>query len=509
MKAAAPSTPISRTKASPERRASLRPAWAARPILVPAAACAALALACGDSAPPTQPVGRPNLPPVAAFTTNVVEGSAPLEVRFDAGASQDPDGTIAAYVWTFGDGATGSGVQVSHVYESAGSYAPTLTVTDDRGAQHTRTGAPITVESPPGTGENSISGVVWHDADADGMRDDGERTIEAMIVFLDEDGDGVRDSTEVVAVSDADGRYAFAGLDHRRPYTVTQRLTLGWTNTAPGLSGSASGPSGLAVDPAYPTAAIIGGAEAEPGEFPFQVALVGRESRSQFCGGTFIAAAWVLTAAHCVEGGVDPEAIGVLAGAHDKTVDGEVLSVSRIYIHPAFGQGQGIANDIALLQLDREYMYPRIELLGPDRVDLSAPGVMGTVIGWGLTSDGGRTSDVLKKLEAVIISNDECQTHLDDNIIDLNICAGKLGSSEATCNGDSGGPLMVPYRDRWLQVGIVSFGSSVCYQPTAFTRVSALYDYPVSYVPAERSGAVVVDWKDGLKDATVDFGNFR
>ncbi len=469
-----------------------------------------LASACGDSAPPTQPQGTPNLRPTAAFTTSVQEGSAPLEVRFDGTSSSDPDGTISAYAWTFGDGSTGSGAQVTHVYEIAGSYTPTLTVTDERGAAHTASGLPITVQSPPGTGENSITGVVWHDADADGLRGDGEHPIEAMVVFLDEDGDGERDSTDVVAVTDEEGRYSFTGLDHRLTYTVTQQLTIGWTNTAPGLPGAPGQKGAASVDaPPERTAAIIGGEEASPGEFPFQVALVGRATRGQFCGGTFIAARWVLTAAHCVAGGSDPEAVGVLAGAHHKRTEGEVLPVTRILLHPAYGQGGGIANDIALLRLDKDYMYSRIEMLTPDRLDLAAPGTMGTVIGWGLTSDRGEDSDVLKKLEAVIISNEECQTHLDDDILDSNICSGKQGSSEATCHGDSGGPLMVPYRGRWIQVGIVSFGTSVCYQPTAFARVSALIDYPREHVPVELSGSVVVAWRDGETTEVVNFGNFR
>ena len=68
---------------------------------------------------------------------------------------------------------------------------------------------------------------------------------------------------------------------------------------------------------------------------------------------------------------------------------------------------------------------------------------------------------------------------------------------------------MVPFRGRWLQVGIVSFGTTICYQPTAFARVSALVDYPIETIPPELSGSVVVDWSDGEKTAKVDFGNFR
>ena len=464
------------------------------------AATALAVAACGGDSTPTQPTGTPNLRPTAAFSVDRTDGAAPLEVRFDASASNDPDGNIVSYEWAFGDGSTGSGQTTAHTYDAAGSYTPSLTVTDNRGAAHSQNGAPITVNSPPGTGENEIAGVVWHDADADGVRDEDEQTIPAVVVFLDENEDGLRDSTEVTAVTNDDGEYIFEGLDANRSYAVTQELTIGWTNTAPGRPADSSEPE---------VAAIIGGEEAEPGEFPFQVALVTTSSRFQFCGGTFIDGDWVMTAAHCVDDVTDPDVMKVLAGAHNKLTDGELIDVERVYIHPSYATQAGISSDIALLKLSGEHMYPRIELLTPDRLDLAAPGTIATTIGWGLTSEGGQSSEVLKKLEAEIITNDECQTHLDESILDSTICAGKLGSNESICSGDSGGPLMVPYRNRWLQVGITSFGTNICYQPTAFARVSSLVDYPIGVIPPELSGSVVVDWSGGGMTAEVNFGNFR
>jgi PKD repeat protein len=53
-------------------------------------------------------------------------------VLFDASGSTD-DGQIVSYAWTFGDGATATGVRPVHAYAVAGSYGVILTVTDDRG----------------------------------------------------------------------------------------------------------------------------------------------------------------------------------------------------------------------------------------------------------------------------------------------------------------------------------------------------------------------------------------
>ncbi len=74
------------------------------------------------------------LPPVAYFTYSPPSPRVKELVTFDASASHDPDGgAIASYTWDFGDGATGSGVDVTHAYAVDGVYRVTLRVTDDEG----------------------------------------------------------------------------------------------------------------------------------------------------------------------------------------------------------------------------------------------------------------------------------------------------------------------------------------------------------------------------------------
>jgi PKD repeat protein len=89
----------------------------------------------------------PNEAPVAQASASPTTGEAPLEVSFDGSGSSDTDGTIVSYAWDFGDGATGTGAVVSHTYGAAGSYAATLTVTDDDGATATTDPITITVEA--------------------------------------------------------------------------------------------------------------------------------------------------------------------------------------------------------------------------------------------------------------------------------------------------------------------------------------------------------------------------
>lgn len=82
------------------------------------------AMFLGPGGPPP-----PNQPPTASFTSSCVN----LTCTFDASESDDADGTIVSYAWTFGDATSGSGETPSHVYAAPGGRTVTLTVTDDDG----------------------------------------------------------------------------------------------------------------------------------------------------------------------------------------------------------------------------------------------------------------------------------------------------------------------------------------------------------------------------------------
>ena len=92
--------------------------------------------------------GGGNQAPVARVLATPTSGEAPLVVQFDGLGSTDPDGTVVAYDWTFGDGQVGTGPKPSHLYDWPGVYTATLTVTDNAGATASAS-VTLTVSAPP------------------------------------------------------------------------------------------------------------------------------------------------------------------------------------------------------------------------------------------------------------------------------------------------------------------------------------------------------------------------
>lgn len=80
-----------------------------------------------------------NRAPTAALTTSIMGGMAPAVVTFDGSKSGDVNGDALTYTWDFGDGTTGTGVNVNHTYTAEGSYHVVLTVSDGELSATSRT----------------------------------------------------------------------------------------------------------------------------------------------------------------------------------------------------------------------------------------------------------------------------------------------------------------------------------------------------------------------------------
>lgn len=85
-----------------------------------------------DLGGPWQIMVAPDQSPLSAFTTTQSKSGGP--VAFNGAGSVDPDGTIASFNWTFGDGASAvGGATVKHKYAKGGTYTAGLAATDNEG----------------------------------------------------------------------------------------------------------------------------------------------------------------------------------------------------------------------------------------------------------------------------------------------------------------------------------------------------------------------------------------
>ncbi|XP_050345955.1 CLIP domain-containing serine protease HP8-like [Nymphalis io] len=245
---------------------------------------------------------------------------------------------------------------------------------------------------------------------------------------------------------------------------------------------------------------IAGGKETELDEFPWTVLLkitftFGGKRASFNCGGSLISSKYVLTAGHCLneDGGTIVD-IELTLAEYDKSqfprdcksglgerncIDNILMHAKNVILHPQYDD-ESLQNDIALIELDgyapytryiRPICIPPINVDDPEFSNLPL-----AVAGWGRI--GRYLTDIKQSTVVHLVHHDECVQSY-PYLTETQLCAaGRTG--EDTCKGDSGGPLMLLYRQNYYVVGVVSGkrADSPC-----GTSVPTLYTNVFHYVP--------------------------
>ncbi|XP_072398625.1 trypsin-1-like [Diabrotica undecimpunctata] len=217
---------------------------------------------------------------------------------------------------------------------------------------------------------------------------------------------------------------------------------------------------------------IVGGMDTDIYFYPYQLSLqyLGLHS----CGASLISPTWVLTAAHCVFGVFTPF-ISIRAGATARQTGGEVIQVKKKYMHKLYDTNT-IDYDIALLKLQEpvDPDYAEAIPLPPEGSNVKG-GDIGTIVGWGFTTENGTSSRSLRVTEIPILNQSDCKRVMGKFITDRMFCAGLVKGGKDACQGDSGGPMVVD----GVQMGIISWGSGCgeAGRPGVYTNVAVLRSY--------------------------------
>lgn len=232
-----------------------------------------------------------------------------------------------------------------------------------------------------------------------------------------------------------------------------------------------------------PNPRIVSGQASTSGQFPYYVLLLtttndtNGETRGA-CGGSLIYEQWILTAAHCV---ANAQSIEVHLGAlriMDYTEPGRIIvRTNTTFTHPHYFNI--LSNDIALVRLNEPVeSSSTIQTIRLPTTDNLPDDTSLTAIGFGKTKISAATlTPVLQHAEMHTISRAECQKTFPFLMLRQPIICARGRNLEATCVGDSGGPLAranAGQTDAPSLIGITSFGSSKGCNlglPSAFTHV--------------------------------------
>ncbi len=214
------------------------------------------------------------------------------------------------------------------------------------------------------------------------------------------------------------------------------------------------------------------------------------------CSGTLVSSNVVLTAGHC---GADestsvpnsPSGYRIVTNAVDwtDTTNAQVSEVSQVVVDPNFDPAT-LYGDASMLVLASPVTEPTIPLWASGEFDA---GTQGTIAGWGKTYSAQPSWQTVLQWAPTVLQNvDYCSNEAEALDYDYDsgseLCVVDFPYDEtATCNGDSGGPLIADdTQGDPIEIGITSVVPTDCDTTTAdfFTAVLPIEPWIESEISA-------------------------
>ncbi|KAG7386622.1 hypothetical protein PHYBOEH_008622 [Phytophthora boehmeriae] len=183
---------------------------------------------------------------------------------------------------------------------------------------------------------------------------------------------------------------------------------------------------------------IVGGDVVPANTKTYTTGLRATAGGNSFCGGTLISPTHVLTASHCVT--YDIRWVSVGSHFRNGTQDGEQIRVISIMNHPKYQENVKNSDDFMVLELAKPSSFKPVKLAAADDSDFAA-GKWATTMGWGIDAETNGTNPYeLERVDVQLASDEACANYA--TVDSSMVCAGGVLGKDS-CNGDSGGPLII------------------------------------------------------------------